>query len=242
MPLLKYGTTNIDYEIHHQERSDMKISVDLVNGVEIYAPKSLEDEKLEKLLQKKAPWIKTKLNELNEVEHFTSKKEFVSGEKLPYLGRNYKLKVHREAVNHASIYYYQGKFIATVPQKWSQEEIQQTLELQLIDWYRKHGMMKIKERAEYYQNLLGVTPNSINLRTQHKRWGTCTPKGDIYLNWRIVMAPVKVIDYVMVHELSHLLVAEHNQEFWNTVISILPDYEERKEWLRIHGMELHCIG
>ena len=81
---------------------------------------------------------------------------------------------------------------------------------------------------------------SLGLNT--KRWGTCTPEGNIYLNWRIVMAPVQVIDYIIVHELAHLRIPEHNQEFCNLVKSILPHYEEDKEWLRIHGMELYCVG
>jgi len=242
MPILNYGTTDINYLLHSQERKDIKISIDLVNGVEVFSPQHLEDEKINEMLKKKAPWIITKLKELNQVETINQRKEFVSGEKLPYLGRQYKLKVHREAVEQAQFFFYQGKFKAIVPRSWSQDEVQQTLEKKLIQWYRDHGSLKLKERAKYYQELLGVSPTSLSLRTQHKRWGTCTPNGDIYINWRIVMAPVKVIDYVLVHELAHLIVPEHNQKFWNLVKSVLPDYEERKEWLRLHGMELHCVG
>ncbi len=242
MPILSYGKTDINYLLHSQERKDIKISIDLVNGVEVFSPQHLEDEKINELLKKKAPWINAKLKELNQVETLNQPKEFVSGEKLPYLGRQYKLKVHRESVEQAQFFFYQGKFKAVVPRSWSQDEVQHTLEKKLIQWYREHGSLKLKERAKYYQELLGVSPNSLSLRIQHKRWGTCTPSGDIYINWRVVMAPVKVIDYVLVHELAHLIVPEHNQKFWNVVKSVLPDYEERKEWLRLHGMELHCVG
>ncbi|MFC4559048.1 M48 family metallopeptidase [Virgibacillus kekensis] len=242
MPTLTYGTTVIDYLLYEQKRKDLKISVSLVNGIEVFAPASLEEDKLKNLLSKKAPWILGKLNELNQVEASIMPKEFVSGEKLPYLGRNYRLKVHREAVENATLSFYQGKFIATVPKKWSQEEVQDTLEKHLIHWYRERGAQKLQERATAYEKLMGVKANSISLRTQHKRWGTCTPDGDIYINWRLIMAPVKVLDYVIVHELAHLRIQDHSPEFWKIVKSILPNYETSKEWLRVNGMGLHCIG
>ena len=242
MPSLKYGTTTIHYCQYKQNRKDIKVSVTLVNGVEVYTPENISDGQLTEILHKKAAWITQKLQELNEVKTVVQPKEFVSGEKLPYLGRNYRLKVMKRPTKKAHLQYKQGRFIATVSDKWSQERIQEVLERQLIDWYRQHGRKKILERADYYQNILGVEPNSLQLRTQHKRWGTCTPNGDIYINWRITMAPIWVIDYVVVHELVHLKIPEHNEKFWRLVKATLPHYEEAKEWLRVHGMELHCVG
>ncbi|WP_163536356.1 SprT family zinc-dependent metalloprotease [Gracilibacillus sp. YIM 98692] len=242
MPTINFGTTIIYYNYFIQNRKDVKISIDLVNGVEIYKPRNVSKSKLNDILIQKAPWINQKLEELNEVKTSVQQKEFVSGEKLPYLGRHYRLKVFKEPVKTASIQLKQGRFIAVVPHDWTQYQIQDLLEQQLIAWYRQHGFKKIIERAKDYQAILGVEPRSIQLRTQHRRWGTCTPNGDIYLNWRMVMAPVRVIDYIIVHELVHLLVPQHNDKFWRLVKSTLPHYEHSKEWLRVHGVELHCIG
>jgi|SRR5699024_7335318 len=242
MPYIKYGNTNIHYSLYKQDRKDVRIVVDLVNGVVVYAPDKISDKKIQDILSSKVKWIYEKVEELDEVQINVSPKEFVSGEKLPYLGRHYRLKVHREAIDQSSFSFRQGRFIASVPSNWEQEKVQTTLEESLIKWYRQRGLEKIKERVTYYEHLLGVKPKSIQLRTQHKRWGTCTPEGNIYLNWRIVMAPVRVIDYIIVHELAHLRIPEHNQEFWNLVKSILPQYEEYKEWLRVYGMELYCIA
>ena len=242
MPSLKYGTTTIHYCHYKQNRKDIKVSVTLVNGVEVYTPENINKNQLNEILYKKAAWITQKLQELNEVNTVVQQKEFVSGEKLPYLGRNYRLKVLKQPVQKAGLLFKQGRFIATVPEQWNQDKIQQTLEQQLIDWYRQHGRKKILERAGYYQNILGVEPNSMQLKTQYKRWGTCTPKGDIYINWRITMAPIRVIDYVIVHELVHLKIPEHNDRFWKLVKATLPHYEEAKEWLRVHGIELHSVG
>ncbi|MBP1970073.1 putative metal-dependent hydrolase [Virgibacillus natechei] len=142
------------------------------------------------------------------------------------------------SITLANLVFYQGRFIATVPQNWSQKQVQDTLEKQLIRWYRKQGVKKLQQRTTYYQSLLNVQPKSINLRTQHKRRGTCTPDGDIYINWRLIMAPSNVFDYVIVHELTHLIIQDHSVEFWKLVKFILPDYEYRKEWLRVNGLSL----
>ncbi|WP_026702266.1 M48 family metallopeptidase [Salibacterium aidingense] len=242
MPTINYGKTDIHYCHYVQNRKDIKINVDLVNGVVVYTPDDIDQNKLDQILLQKAPWITQKLDELNEVNTSIEPKEFVSGEKLPYLGRHYRLKVWKEPVQYASIQLKQGRFTAVVPQGWTQDRIQQELEHKLIEWYRQYGHKKVLERAHYYETLLGVEPQSLQLRTQFKRWGSCTPKGDIYLNWRIVMAPIHVVDYVIVHELAHLIVPEHSKKFWHLVKSILPAYETSKEWLRVHGVELHNIG
>ncbi|HLS09880.1 SprT family zinc-dependent metalloprotease [Lentibacillus sp.] len=242
MPTLTYGKTDIHYILYREQRSDLKISVTLINGVEVFAPENLDVDKLHDHLKKKAPWILNKINAFKQVKTSIQRKEFVSGEKLPYLGRQYRLKVCREPVSTAAIRFYRGRFIATVPKNWPQEKVDKALEQQLVEWYRHRGTIKLKEKANHFQSLLDVRPKSINIRSQYKRWGSCTPDGDIYINWRLIMAPSNVFEYVIVHELAHLLVRDHSTAFWKIVKSILPDYKKRKEWLRIHGMTLHNIG
>lgn len=117
MATLTYGTTTINYILYTQSRNDLKISITLVNGVEVYAPVFLDVPKINELLIKKAPWILNKIKDLNQVEITNQHKEFVSGENLPYLGRNYRLKVHREPIDQTEIKFFQGRFIATVTRK-----------------------------------------------------------------------------------------------------------------------------
>src|SRR5699024_2171583 len=123
MPYIKYGNTNIHYSLYKQDRKDVRIVVDLVNGVVVYAPNETTDDKIHNVLSDKARWIHEKKQELNEVKIDVSSKEFVSGEKLPYLGRHYRLKVHREDIKGSTIGFKQGKFIATVPKCWEQEKV-----------------------------------------------------------------------------------------------------------------------
>jgi len=241
MNFIKYGHTKIYYTMYKQERRDIKITVDLVNGVLIYVAKDTPENEIEDILKKRAKWIYDKQQSLNEVQTEVVKKEFVSGEKFEYLGRSYRLKVHREAIPDSTLKFKQGKFIAEVPHYWPQIDVEAKLKEALIMWYRNYGIKKIHERAQYFEKIMGTEAHSIQLRTQHKRWGTCTPEGNIYLNWRIVMAPMRVIDYIIVHELAHLRIPEHNEKFWQLIKSILPKYEESKEWLRVNGTTLYAI-
>src|SRR5699024_6559706 len=158
-----------------------------------------------------------------------------------YLGRSYRLKVHREAIPDSTLKFKQGKFIAEVPHYWPQIDVEAKLKEALIMWYRNYGIKKIHERAQYFKKIIATETHSIQLRPQNIRWGTCTQVGNIYLNWRIVMASMRVIDYIIVHELAHLRIPGHNEKFWQLIKSILPKYEESKEWLRVNGTTLYAI-
>ncbi|MEA1992789.1 MAG: M48 family metallopeptidase, partial [Euryarchaeota archaeon] len=108
----------------------------------------------------------------------------------------------------------------------------------LINWYRSHAKKKILERVEKYQSKIGVTPAKVRVKKQRKRWGSCSTRGNLNFNWRIIMAPMSLVDYVVVHELVHLTHPNHSREFWGMVASVLPDYDERRERLRIKGNRL----
>lgn len=237
MENFKYGTTEIQYSISYKSnQKDVSLSVDLKNGVQVVAPEGLSEEKLHTIMLMKAPWIIRKKNELAEVAVSPFPKEFVSGEKFAYLGRHYKLKVHKnDNIRKPSLVFKQGKFISEVPKGYTDEEKKQKLQLLFKEWYIKHGKNKVEERSEIYCPKMGLEPTSIKIKEQQKRWGTCTKEGAIYLNWRIIMAPMSIIDYVLVHELAHLKYPDHSNEYWRFIRSILPDYEQRKEWLRVNG-------
>lgn len=101
--------------------------------------------------------------------------------------------------------------------------------------YRQAAKEYIPKRADYYAAILGVTYNTITIRDQKTRWGSCSGKGNLSFNWRLILAPPKVLDYVVVHELCHRKEMNHSPRFWALVESIMPDYQQYRKWLKENG-------
>ena len=104
--------------------------------------------------------------------------------------------------------------------------------------YRKDARKRFEERVAYYHRLTGGRYTSITVRDQKTRWGSCSSRGTLSFNYRLIFAPPAVLDYVVVHELCHLTHMDHSKDFWNMVGSVMPDYKVHKKWLREHGHEL----
>lgn len=240
MPTFQYGTTTIEYDIEYaDDKKDVSIIVEWMEDIRLIVPTGIKNEQIEEVIRKKAPTIFQKMKEVNEIIDPPLPKEFVSGEKFSYLGRNYRLKVYRkEDLKKSQLNFVRGKFIASVPDGIDETEKRRQLLGLFKTWYLEHGIAKVKSRLQLYCAKMGVSPNDVQLKEQRMRWGTCTPEGNIYLNWRIIMSPMSIVDYVLVHELAHLKYMNHSNDYWNFVRSILPDYEQRKEWLRVNGPTL----
>ncbi|MFW6026541.1 MAG: M48 family metallopeptidase, partial [Candidatus Woesearchaeota archaeon] len=108
----------------------------------------------------------------------------------------------------------------------------------IISWYRERADKKIKERVNKYKDKIGIEPNNVKVKKQKKRWGSCSSKGNLNFNWKLIMAPMSIVNYIVVHELTHLKYSNYSQDFWQLIETIIPDYEERQEWLRINGRKL----
>jgi len=106
-------------------------------------------------------------------------------------------------------------------------------------WYRKKADRIINDRVGLYIEKIGKRPQVVKVKEQKRRWGSCTAKSKLYFNWRIIMAPGGIIDYVVVHEMSHLVHANHSKKFWQKVESVLPDYKKRRKWLKDNGIKLN---
>jgi hypothetical protein len=106
----------------------------------------------------------------------------------------------------------------------------------IIVWYFEHAENKVKERLDRFALQIGKRPASVEIKNQVRRWGSCSRNGMVRLNWKIIMAPVSVIDYVIVHELCHLVYPQHSSQFWQKVQSIISDYKRRREWLKGNGL------
>ncbi|WP_298443800.1 SprT family zinc-dependent metalloprotease [uncultured Ferrimonas sp.] len=202
-------------------------SIQVEDGqVMVIVPHQLEVERISKLIAAKHRWIIEKIA-LHDAVLPPSSKSYVSGEAFPYLGRNYRLKVLTGAYMPAKLV--QGRLQVTVP---AYGDPANAVRNSLIRWYRSHAHNKLREKCARYAEVVGVRPTSVSVKQFKSRWGSCTTKGELEFNWVIVMAPNRIVDYVVVHELGHLKHHDHSPQFWREVERVIPDYAECREWLR----------
>jgi hypothetical protein len=124
------------------------------------------------------------------------------------------------------------RLVVEVNGKSDSENGKAAIKRALMDWYLQRAEEKIGERASLLARLIGKQPTSIKIKNQERRWGSCSKNGEIRFNWKIVMVPASVIDYVVTHELCHLIYPHHSTRFWQKVQSIIPDYKKKREWLK----------
>ncbi|EOD01838.1 M48 family metallopeptidase [Caldisalinibacter kiritimatiensis] len=222
------------FTVEYRKRKTLEIRIIPPDKVLVICPKGLSKDKIIELVSKKANWIVKKLKELESIEYNLVEKKYEDGEVVKYLGEDYYLHINIvKNKNKAVIEINKDKLNITSPMK-DKELVKKILK----DWYKKQANKVVKERVEYYKDIIGVKPNKVKAKEQKRIWGSCTSKGNVYFNWRLIMAPIHIIDYVVVHELCHLIHMNHSKEFWKLVESVIPDYKERKEWLKKYGVTL----
>jgi predicted metal-dependent hydrolase len=200
--------------------------------VVVVVPQSLSLARITQLLHDKNDWIKDKIR-LHQAIKPHSEKQYVSGEAFAYLGRNYRLKVNKGT--YRPIKLANGRFVVTLLRGGDNPNMVKKL---LSNWYKSHAQTKLTEKAQRYAGLIGVECKGVGIKDYKSRWGSCSVDGDIDFNWLIVMAPNHIVDYVVVHELCHLLHHDHSPQFWQAVERIVPEYSECKAWLKVNGAGL----
>lgn len=222
---VQYGTTPIAYTvIRGRRKKTVAIAVDS-SGVLLRAPAGVPLKKLDEIVLKKARWITQKKQRQSDLPPAPDQREFVSGETFLYLGRQYRLKVIKHGEDTKLI----GGWLV-VPGDQAEE-----VRRQLVNWYKRRAVERIPERVAIWSKRLGEEPADVLIRDQQKRWGSCTTKGVIRINWRIIQAPLRVVDYVVVHELVHLRRQHHTRAFWADIGRVMNDYDARREKLRRLG-------
>ena len=217
-------------------RTDRKRSASIQiedNFVRVRAPKSLSDSRIHELISKRIPWIRSKLKEQSE-RPAPKPKEYVSGETFPYLGKNYRLKITKGSTS--SIKMANGYLVSTILE--TDTDPQSTVRTHLEDWYRANAELRLREKTERLSRIVGATPTSVSVKNYKSRWGSCSSRGDIAYNWKIILAPHRIVDYVVVHELCHLLEHNHSSKFWRHVTLHIPDWKQRRDWLRLNPIVL----
>lgn len=186
----------------------------------VRAPFGVSLECINSFVFKKQCWIQTKQKQAHQYSKLVRSKKFINGEEFLYLGETYKLKIENcNQIELSEYLLFPEKYLADARRK-------------LIEWYKESAFGIIKERANWYSQSTGWKYQTIKITNAQKRWGSCSPKGSINFPWRLVMAPIGVIDCVVVHELAHIHEKNHSARFWNKVKIILPDYKQKMIWLK----------
>ena len=206
-----------------KKSASIQLNEDLVR---VLVPKSLSDKRIRDLILKRSSWIQTKLKEQSKRVSITPR-EYVSGECFPYLGKNYRLKI----VNgkDLSVKMKNGYLVVTLINDKHQQEVVRS---QLEKWYQEHAETQLKEKTKRFAKIVDVNPSSVSVKTYKSRWGSCSHKGEIIYNWKIILAPHRIVDYVVIHELCHLLEHNHSPKYWRQVERYTPDWKNCRNWLR----------
>ena len=222
---ITYDTISIQYSIKFTKRKTLGITVTPEGKVLLSAPLGSSQELIESKLLKRARWIVKQQSYFLSFGTHTPPKKYVSGESHYYLGKQYMLKVINGKTNSAK---YKGRYFEVVcSQKHKAEELMKS-------WYREHAKIKFAEIAEPIITRFakyGISPSSIYIQEMGNRWGSCTPKGKIILNTELIKAPKPCIEYVITHELCHLLHHDHTKAFFELLEAEMPDWKRWKNRL-----------
>lgn len=229
----------MEYRLIRSRRKTISISFDENVGLVVKAPYWLDDGRINAFVEAKADWINATRVRLQNARQksFRERPKLETGELLLYLGEEKILTVVRDARARVRVVNAGDRIIMWVPYEADYE----LRRLHLEKWYRKEAAFVLEQRAEKYARLLDVTYQKIHIKDQKSRWGSCSGKGNLNFNWRLIMAPDEVLDYVVIHELCHLVHMNHSPDFWSLVEQICPSYAKQKRWLKANGESLYII-
>jgi predicted metal-dependent hydrolase len=223
--------TNFSYDIvRSPKRRKLRITVERDRAVVVRAPVNATDGEIARVVNAKRQWILEKLRHPQKYRNrqHPPGKEVVNGESAPYLGRDYRIEIVDTPSGKVEFDY---EFRVPPNQRTNRRKV-------LRNWYMAQAKEKILQRAAQYARSLGVEFEAVRIVDNRYRWGSCTVKNNINFNWRLIKAPMFVIDYVIVHELAHLMEANHTDRFWGIVRTHAPAAEKATNWLREHGQML----
>ncbi len=193
----------------------------------IYAPYRTPKWEIERFIKEKRSWIVKKMSE-KERSIKEAEKAFIPGEKFLYLGESYPLEIEESSKRKVPLKLSFGKFVL------DKDHIEEAKDL-FIQWYKKEAKARIIERIDFYSNRLQLFSKGIRITSAKYRWGSCSRDNRLSFSWRIIMASLSIIDYILIHELVHIKEKNHSKRFWNYLESILPDYRKHRLWLKKNG-------
>ncbi|HBR94552.1 MAG TPA: M48 family peptidase [Opitutae bacterium] len=223
-----------EYEVVRSKRATADIVLERDGRIVVRAPESAADEQIEKIVDSKLHWIYRNLAEWRDLNSTRILREYKSGEGFLYLGRSYRLKLVAEQAEPLLLK--NGRF--TLRRDLVESGGGELAKAAFREYYVARGYERISKRVEYFAPKVDAKPRGVDVKELGHRWASCSPLGKLSFHWKCMMAPQTIIDYIIVHELCHFHHLDHTDAFWNEVDKVMPNYRERKEWLKVNGAGL----
>ncbi|MEM9005416.1 MAG: SprT family zinc-dependent metalloprotease [Cyanobacteria bacterium P01_F01_bin.86] len=215
-------------------RKTTDIVIERDGKVTVRPPVGYTPEQIDAVVESKRLWIYRSLAEWKDLNASPVVREWVNGESFLYLGRTYRLML--VSSQDRSLKLKEGRFCLdrSVIDKGGVLAARQIF----ITFLTQKGNERLRDRVQLFSPKVGVQPTSMQVKDTGYRWASCSPNGRLNFHWKCMMAPLRIIDYIVVHELCHFHHRNHSDSFWNEVDKVMPNYRDRKEWLRKKGASL----
>lgn len=229
-----YSGRTIRFEIKYKNRTSIGISIDSYGNVKVRAPKGTSNERVLQLLEEKWELIQEKSQEMQDRLQGTLEKVYVPGENFLYLGNTYPIQIIHDINIEQDHVVFEGETLHIFVKQQDDEKIKQALKR----FYYQQCKALVEKSISSYQSNFKTKPRSIRISDNNRTWGTCDSKLQLTFNWRLAMAPREVIDYVVVHEMCHMVHLNHDRSFWRLVGKLMPDYKEKENWLALSNWKM----
>jgi predicted metal-dependent hydrolase len=234
----KININNLAYTLKRSNRKSLGMTIEKDGDIIVRAPFELDIGEIENFISGRQIWVQQKIAQKESVNRKKPTREFVNGQGFPYLGRSYRLRlipVNEKSQantlrNGMALKLKQGYFELPDRQKMVARK-------HFVAWYKQKTLEKLKERIPRYANRIGVHVGKYRTSDLGNRWASHSKNATISFNWRSVMTPIWVFDYILVHEMIHMIERQHSKEFWRIVSRVMPEYKEHVRWLSENGAD-----
>jgi len=219
--------TDIPYKIIRSNRKAVTLVVNSDAKLIVRAPFDARESEIAAFINQKKRWILEKQKKFSAMNSKYKPVAFKNGESFIFMGDEYTIKYGNAAKIKIS-----GAEIL-IPKTFKKERI--------VSWLKREAKKLIMERLDKYSKLMIVRYSSVRISGARTRWGSCSGRDSLNFTWRLIMCPVQVVDYVIVHELSHITYKNHSPGFWAMVKSVIPNFKEQKNWLKVNRKLMDII-
>ncbi|MCA1032554.1 M48 family metallopeptidase [Bacillus timonensis] len=229
-----YLGETIRFEVKYKNRTSTSIAIDHYGNIEVSAPKGTPDDRVLQLLEDKWALILEKVNETKERTLGQQKKVYDHGETFLYLGKTYPIQIVQDGTNNQDYVLFEEEKLYIYVKQLEDDKVKQALKR----FYYQQCKALVERSIKFYQPNFKVKPRGVRINDSSTTWGTCDSNLQLTFNWKLAMAPIEVIDYVVVHEMCHMVHLNHDRSFWRLVGKIMPDYKEKESWLALSSWKM----